>query len=75
MQHFIAMTSMTFAMKAQSLLKSKGYFCEIQRTPKALASGCGYSIRVMGNTEEILSLLKQNRIPWKEVSEPGEEYD
>lgn len=75
MQLLIAMTSITFAMKAQSLLKSKGYFCEIQRTPKAFASGCGYSIRVMGNTEEILSLLKRGRIPWKEVSEPGEQYD
>ena len=40
----IAMTSITYAMKAKNLLNSLKYYCEIQRTPKDLGTGCGYSI-------------------------------
>ena len=39
----IAMTSITYAMKAKNLLNSLKYYCEIQRTPKDLGTGCGYS--------------------------------
>ncbi len=39
----IAMTSITYAMKAKNLLNSLKYYCEIQRTPKGLGTGCGYS--------------------------------
>ena len=42
----IAMTSITYAMKAKNLLNSLKYYCEIQRTPKDLGTGCGYSIAV-----------------------------
>ena len=42
----IAMTSITYAMKAKNLLNSLKYYCEIQRTPKNLGTGCGYSISV-----------------------------
>ena len=32
----IAMTSITYAMKAKNLLNGLKYYCEIQRTPKHL---------------------------------------
>lgn len=70
--HLIAMTSITYAMKAQTMLKSMGYNCEIQKTPKSLSTGCGYSIRVQNDAEEILSVLKQNDIPYKAVDKAGE---
>lgn len=73
--HLIAMTSITYAMKAQTLLKSNGYYCEVQKTPKNLSTGCGYSIRIKNDAEEILSVLKQNDIPYKAVSEAGENRD
>ena len=50
----IAMTSITYAMKAKNLLNSLKYYCEIQRTPKDLGTGCGYSI-------------EKERIPFRNV--------
>lgn len=52
-----AMTSITYASKAQTLLRKNGFGCEIVRTPKDLAKGCGYSIRVTGNSYQAQELL------------------
>mgnify|MGYP000052040227 CR=1 FL=1 len=56
----IAMTSITYAMKAKNLLNSLKYYCEIQRTPKDLGTGCGYSIAVPAPSEEIPPYLKKS---------------
>lgn len=47
----IAVSSITYAMKAKRLLNGMGYYCEIEKTPKNLSSGCGYSIRVKDSSE------------------------
>ena len=52
----IAMTSITYAMKAKNLLNSLKDYCEIQRTPKDLGTGCGYSIAVTAPSEEITAV-------------------
>ena len=39
--YLIAMRSITYAIKAKELLNRLGLFCEIEKTPKDLASGCG----------------------------------
>lgn len=66
--NLIAMTSITYAIKAKKLLISKGYKCEISRTPKNLGSGCGYSIRVFNPPEVILPILKSGGISWKDYT-------
>lgn len=63
----IAMTSITYAMKAKNLLNSLKYYCEIQRTPKDLGTGCGYSIAVTAHLEEITAILEKERIPFRNV--------
>ena len=63
----IAMTSITYAMKAKNLLNSLKYYCEIQRTPKDLGTSCGYSIAVTAPTEEITAILEKERIPFRNV--------
>ena len=62
----IAMTSITYAMKAKNLLNSLKYYCEIQRTPKDLGTGCGYSIAVTAPPEET-AILEKERIPFRNV--------
>ena len=69
--YLIACTSITYAMKAQSILRSFGYPCEIQRTPKNLASGCGYSIRVQGELSKIVTILNSAMIEQKGYAEIG----
>ena len=63
----IAMTSITYAMKAKNLLNSLKYYCEIQRTPKDLGTGCGYSIAVTATPVEITAILEKERIPFRNV--------
>ncbi len=61
----IAVSSITYAMKAKRMLNNLGYYCEIERTPKNLATGCGYSIRVRDDPEMISSILDRNGIAIK----------
>ncbi|MCR5816590.1 MAG: DUF3343 domain-containing protein [Ruminococcus sp.] len=63
----IAMTSITYAMKAKRLLNDKGIYCEIVRTPKNLGTGCGYSLSVNKDPKEIVRILEQNGIPHKNI--------
>lgn len=61
----IAVSSITYAMKAKRLLNNKGYYCEIEKTPKNLSTGCGYSVRVKDDPEIIAQILRQNSIECK----------
>lgn len=61
----IAVSSITYAMKAKRLLNGMGYYCEIEKTPKNLSSGCGYSIRVKDGSDVITGILKNNGIEYK----------
>lgn len=61
----IAVSSITYAMKAKRLLNKLGYYCEIEKTPKGLSSGCGYSIRVRENSSYICELLAKSSIECK----------
>lgn len=63
----IAMTSITYAMKAKRLLNDKGYYCEIVRTPKNLGTGCGYSLSVTKDPREIIIILEDNKIPHRNI--------
>lgn len=63
----IAMTSITYAMKAKALLNGMGIYCEIHRTPENLGSGCGYSILVREDPHEIAEILDVHNIPHKEA--------
>ena len=62
----IALSSITYAIKAKNLLNSSGYYCEIERTPKGLAKGCGYSIRVKNDINLIISILSSEDIKVKD---------
>ncbi|MBR1662839.1 MAG: DUF3343 domain-containing protein [Ruminococcus sp.] len=59
----IAMTSITYAMKAKRLLNDQGFYCEITRTPKNLGTGCGYSIQVTKPPKEIILMLEKHGLP------------
>lgn len=72
--YLIALTSITYAMKAQKILKIMGYYCEIQRTPKNFSTGCGYSIRVKGDLSEYLMILKNNNIKYLNTMEMGADF-
>lgn len=65
----IAMTSITYAMKAQDILNSLGYRCEVERMPKGIGSGCGYSIIITDDPDIITEILRRRGISYKGVYE------
>ena len=60
--YLITIASITLANKACDILKSEGYACAVERTPKNFASGCGYSIRLKGNIEYAVSLIGSEHV-------------
>ncbi len=62
-----AMPSYTYAVKAQKLLKTRGYNCTIKRTEPLSDEGCGYSLVIEGNCDEIQSILDSYSIPFNNL--------
>ena len=64
---FITLRSLTTAQKAESILRSKGIHCILQRSPRWMEEqGCGNGLRVDCDdiTEAVLQ-LRSNRIAYK----------
>ena len=62
---YVALTSITYAMKAKDMFERNGIRCDVVRTPKNIGSGCGYSVAVRTNAAKAEALLRDNRIPFK----------
>ena len=59
----IMVSSVTYAMQGQELLKGYGIKSKVERTPKnTLRQGCGYSLFVPQRTDEAEMLLRNNGI-------------
>lgn len=68
-RYTIAFGSVTVAMKAQSVFRSEGIRAEIIRTPKNLASGCGYSLVFDGDIDAAINIMDYKGIKYKAISE------
>ena len=60
-EHSLSVRSITYAMKAQTLLSRYGIPCRIVRD-RSVHRGCGYGIIVRGDLTHILALLKRQGI-------------
>ena len=65
----ITFRSVTLAQKGESILRSKGHRCDLQRTPRWMEEqGCGYSLRVMiSEVQGCVTLLREKNIPFRKV--------
>lgn len=61
----LAVPSVTYAMKGKRILNNYGYYCEIEKTPKELANGCGHSLRVRGDGIAASDILNKSGVPIK----------
>lgn len=68
-RYTIAFSSVTLAMKAQSVFRSEGIRAEVIRTPKNLASGCGYSLVFDGDIDTAINIMENKGIKYKAISE------
>ena len=60
-------SSITIAEKAKRILKSNGIRSEIRRTGKGL-EGCGYQLKIMGDTLRARALLSNSGVSVHGVS-------
>ena len=67
----ITFRSVTFAQKAERLLKKAGIICLLQRTPNIFSErGCGYCLRLRSSdTTAAVGMLKENHVPYGKVYE------
>ena len=65
----ITFRSVTWAQKAEALLRRLGYQCVLRRTARWMeAQGCGYSLRVSAeNVTRCVEQLKLNHILFQKI--------
>lgn len=65
----ITFRSVTWAQKAETLIRRLGYRCVLRRTSRWMeAQGCGYSLRVPAeNVLECVNKLRESRILFQKV--------
>lgn len=68
-RYTINFSSVTIAMKAQNVFRSEGIRTDIIKTPKNLASGCGYSLVYNGDIEAAMDILEKRGIHCKSIME------
>ncbi len=68
MKLILKLNSVTYAMKASSLLKNKNIKSEILKNPRPKkGEGCGYILKINGASGETLEYLKENGVEIKEA--------
>lgn len=72
MSRFVfAFPSVTIALRAKDLLRSEGYEAAVSRTPKTLASGCGYSVVTTAEADIASKIFEKNGIKVRAVGKYG----
>ncbi len=75
-RQFIMVTSITYAMKAKSILRDHGIYVDIVKSPKySKQARCSYSLILYKNTEKAVKLLKENGIEILGITEGENKND
>ncbi|MCR5599751.1 MAG: hypothetical protein K6G33_03275 [Ruminococcus sp.] len=69
------MPSYTYAVKAQRLLRTRGYPCSIERRVRSSERSCGYSLIPETNCRAAAELLKSYNVPFSLRIGGGEDND
>lgn len=69
-RQFIMVSSITYAMKAKSILKNNGIYVDIVKSQKySNKSRCSYSLVLYRNLQKAVELLKDSGIEILEITE------
>lgn len=72
MENIITFASVTSAMKAKELLRTKQIGARMIRTPEKLRHGsCGYSLVIPNRFAEAAELVRGSRIPYRGIYADG----
>ncbi len=70
----IDMPSYTYALKAQRLLRARGYPCTVKRRDRSSDRGCGFSLLIQRDCSAALEALDTYDIPYS-IRNGGETGD
>ena len=71
--YFITFRSVTLAQRGERILKKRGVFCQLQRTPRWMEEqGCGYCLRVR-ELDEALRLLEEAKVTFRRIYRQNED--
>lgn len=71
-RQFIMVSSITYAMKAKSLLRDNGIYVDIIKTSKySSQGGCSYSLVLYKNFDKAVEILKENDIDILDFTDGG----
>lgn len=68
-EYFYFFSSITTAMRGETLLRNNGYHAAVFRDGTINTHGCGYIIKVRGDAEQISALLQKAGVRFSEVRE------
>lgn len=74
-EFLITFRSVTFAQRAERVLRRENIVCQLQRTPKMLTSrGCGYCLRLRGDDAlNAVAVLQSEQISYGKLYEVGDD--
>jgi len=61
-KYMIITGTITYAIRGRDILRKHGYSANMEKTKSTLNHGCGYSISVSGNIDEITEILRHSAI-------------
>lgn len=67
--YFITFRSVTYAQRGESVLRSAGIGCTLQRTPRWMeVQGCGYCLKVrLQDGLQAVEVLRQKQVPFRKL--------
>lgn len=67
--YFVTFRSVTYAQRAERILKDQGIRCTLQRSPRAMEErGCGYGLNIrQQDVETALTMIRQAQVPMRKV--------
>ena len=68
-EYYFLFSSITTAMKSETVFRNRGYRAAVFKDSKINQHGCGYTVKVFGNKDELNNLLSRNGIKAKEIRE------
>lgn len=68
-EYYFLFSSITTAMRSETVFRNRGYRASVFKDSGINPHGCGYTVKVMGNKDELNNLLSRNGINAKEIRE------
>ena len=68
-EYYFLFNSITTAMRGETVFRNRGYRAFVFKDSGINPHGCGYTVKVFGNKEELNDLLLRNGIKAKEIRE------